>query len=102
MRRLIRIVGWLALTLVVLVAVVLVGFRGAAALQGFDPFANEGHAFGVDHGAPEFGHHHFGKIGIHPANQDGLFRFSVHENNGVLKSHFCPVNPAFFGYSKYF
>jgi len=33
MRRLIRIAGWLALTLVVLVAVVLVGFRGAAALR---------------------------------------------------------------------
>ena len=33
MRRLIRIVGWLALTLVVLIVVVLVGFRGAAALR---------------------------------------------------------------------
>jgi pimeloyl-ACP methyl ester carboxylesterase len=33
MRRLIRIVGWLALTLVVLVIVTLVGFRGAAALR---------------------------------------------------------------------
>ncbi|MEI9412551.1 hypothetical protein [Mesorhizobium salmacidum] len=33
MRRLIRIVGWLALTLVVLVIVALVGFRGAAAFR---------------------------------------------------------------------
>ncbi|RNJ46792.1 hypothetical protein B5V01_34840 [Mesorhizobium erdmanii] len=33
MRRLIRIVGWLALTLVVLVVVSLLGFRGAAALR---------------------------------------------------------------------
>ncbi|WP_095090899.1 alpha/beta fold hydrolase [Mesorhizobium sophorae] len=33
MRRLIRIVGWLALTLVALIAVVLVGFRGTAALR---------------------------------------------------------------------
>ena len=33
MRRLIRIVGWLALTLVVLIAILLVGFRGAAALR---------------------------------------------------------------------
>ncbi|WP_457153643.1 alpha/beta fold hydrolase [Mesorhizobium sp. P5_C1] len=33
MRRLIRIVGWLALTLVALIVVVLVGFRGAAALR---------------------------------------------------------------------
>ena len=33
MRRLIRIVGWLALTLIVLIAVALVGFRGAAALR---------------------------------------------------------------------
>jgi NADH:ubiquinone oxidoreductase subunit H len=33
MRRLIRIVGWLALTLVVLIIVTLVGFRGVAALR---------------------------------------------------------------------
>ncbi|QKC95396.1 alpha/beta fold hydrolase [Mesorhizobium sp. NZP2298] len=33
MRRLIRIVGWLALTLVVLIVVAPVGFRGAAALR---------------------------------------------------------------------
>ena len=33
MRRLIRIVGWLALTLVALIVVTLVGFRGAAALR---------------------------------------------------------------------
>lgn len=33
MRRLIRIVGWLAVTLVVLIVVVLAGFRGAAALR---------------------------------------------------------------------
>ena len=33
MRRLIRIAGWLVLTLVVLIAVTLVGFRGAAALR---------------------------------------------------------------------
>lgn len=33
MRRLIHIVGWLALTLVALIVVVLVGFRGAAALR---------------------------------------------------------------------